>query len=93
VPPGEEAARTLAADGRALEFVRDQYRHGKPILALGGAVVLLRTAGLPATLPDGTQDPGLIVAPPGELGAAFAAFKAVLARHRVYARETDPPRV
>jgi catalase len=93
VPPGEAAARTLAADGRALEFVRDQYRHGKPILAFGDAVLLLRTAGLPGTLPDGSQDPGLIVAPPADLAAALAAFKAVLAGHRVYARETDPPRV
>jgi catalase len=93
VPPGEESARTLAADGRAIEFVRDQYRHGKPILALGDGVLLLHTAGLPATLPDGTQDPGLIVAAPADMGAALAAFKAMLARHRVYARETDPPRV
>jgi catalase len=35
----------------------------------------------------------LILADPANLNAALAAFRSVLARHKVYARETDPPRV
>jgi catalase len=93
LPPGEAASAALAQDGRVLEFIRDQYRHDKPLLVLGSGRQLAAAAGLPATLPNGEPDPGLIVAGPGGLNAALAAFKAALARHKVYVRETDPPRV
>nr|WP_314542869.1 catalase [uncultured Massilia sp.] len=93
IAPGEASAVALARDARVLDFVRDQYRHGKPLLALGAGARLLSAAGIPPTLPDGAPDPGVIVAEDGGLEAALAAFTAALARHRVYARETDPPRV
>jgi catalase len=93
LPDGAAAIATLAKDGRALEFVREQYRHGKPILALGAGSTLLRAAGVPFELPGGAADPGLIFSDGYDLRAALAAFEAALARHRVYARETDPPRV
>jgi catalase len=91
LPDGAAAAKALAADGRALEFLKDQYRHAKPILALGASSDILARAGVPTTLPTGKPDPGLIVAPSGE--QAFAAFTTALASHRVFARETDPPRI
>jgi catalase len=87
---GDAAVAALAADGLALEFVKDQYRHGKTILAFGGASALLRAAGIPPALPDGAADPGVIV---DETGAGPDAFLAALATHRHFARETDPPRV
>jgi catalase len=93
VPAGQASALAFSRDGRAIEFVRDQYRHDKPMLALGNASVLLTAAGIPSMLPNGEADPGVIVAPAAEFRAALAAFKDVLARHKVYARETDPPRV
>ena len=40
-----DAVAAPAADGRALEFVKDQYRHCKPILALGAASALLEQGG------------------------------------------------
>ena len=43
---------------------------------------------LPTTLPDGSDDPGLVMARSGD---AASAFIAALARHRHFARETDPP--
>jgi len=93
LPGGDAASAALAQDPRVVEFVRDQYRHGKPILALGAGALIVDAAGLPRQLPDGGNDPGLIVAANGELAAALGAFQAALAGHRVYARETDPPRV
>jgi catalase len=96
LPPGEAAAAALARDGRVLEFIRDQYRHDKPLLVLGAGRLLVTAAGLPAALPNGEPDPGLILADPADpagLDAALAAFRTALARHKVYARETDPPRV
>ena len=55
LPDGAGAVRALAADGRVLEFLKDQYRHCKPILALGAASALLEKAGIPATLPSGER--------------------------------------
>ena len=93
IAPGSAAVAALARDGRVLEFLRDAYRHDKPILALGAGRQLVTAANLPTTLPDGAPDPGLIQADTGELAAALDAFEAALAQHKVYARETDPPRV
>jgi catalase len=79
-------------DGRALEFVKDQYRHCKPLLVVGQGADLLKKAGIPMTLPSGERDPGLVVS--GDEGeAAIDAFIQALARHRHFERETDPPRV
>jgi catalase len=92
IPDGATAIHALAADGRVLEFVKDQYRHCKPILALGAAADFLVKAGIPATLDGGEPDPGLLTAAPGAKHIA-SAFIAALAKHRHFERETDPPRV
>jgi catalase len=88
-PDGEAAARALAANGRALEFLKDQYRHCKPVLVLGAAAALLKAAGVPRTLPSGNNDPGLIVGAAADASAVEAFIKAV-ARHRHYERESEP---
>jgi len=91
LPDGAGAVDALRADGRTLEFIKDQYRHCKPILALGTGEQLLRACGIAATLPDGQPDAGLIVA--ANTRAATDDFVAAIATHRHFARETDPPRV
>jgi len=85
VIPGGEAASNLAADGRMVEFVKDQYRHCKPILVLDGGSSMLAKAGIPTS----AKDPGLIVT--ADFGAATTAFIAALGRHRAFERDTDPP--
>ncbi|WP_440222811.1 catalase [Dokdonella sp. MW10] len=87
LPGGLGAIEALAADGRALEYVRDHYRHGKTILALGDATSLLEACGIDVSVPD----PGIVVASKGKQGVA--PFLAALSRHRHPERETDPPRV
>jgi catalase len=87
---GEGAAQRLASDGHTLEFIKDQYRHCKPILALGAAAALLEAAGVPA---GSSSDPGLLIMPAENPNAAAAAFIEAIARHRHFERETDPPRV
>ena len=91
IPESPAGAKTLAADGRVLEFLKDQYRHCKPMLALAGAKALLSTAGIPTTLADGRPDPGLILAADGKTG--IEKFMTALRAHRHFERETDPPRV
>ena len=93
VPDGEESVNALSRDAHALDFVREQYRHCKPILVLGAGAGLLAKAGVPPALPDGSDDPALLGAHGEDLKQALGAFKEALAAHRSFARETDPPMV
>jgi catalase len=91
IPDGESAARALSVVGQALEFVKDAYRHCKPILAIGAGAQLIEAAGIPKSLPDGKADPGLLLSNGGnDLASRFVA---AIARHRHFERQTDPPRV
>ena len=91
LPDGAEAIDALRADGRTLEFIKDQYRHCKPILALGASDQLLTACGIDTALPDGQPDAGRDHHDGRE--PATDAFVAAIAKHRHFARETDPPRV
>ena len=93
VPDGEGAVAALGRDAHALDFVREQYRHCKPIMVLGAGAALLAKAGVPPKLPDGSDDPGLLGADGEDLKQALGAFKEALAMHRSFGRETDPPMV
>nr|ACF98209.1 putative catalase [uncultured bacterium 1114] len=93
VPGGEGATEAFSESGQALEFLKDQYRHCKPILMLGSAGELLDQARIPMALPTGDADPGLFRMPEGEVDDAVAAFIGALTRHRIPERETDPPLV
>jgi catalase len=91
LPDGPDAIDSLSADGRSLEFIKDQYRHCKPILVLGASERLLDACGIGAASPDGEADSGLIVA--SNTAGAEDRFIAAIAKHRHFARETDPPRI
>jgi catalase len=90
VVPDGKAAAALANVGLALEFVKDQYRHCKPILVLGSGKALLEAVKIPLELPDGKRDPGILL---GEQKAGSREFIAAIAKHRHFERQTDPPRV
>jgi len=87
VPDGDQVVAALGRNAQAIDFVREQYRHCKPILVLGAGAGLLAKAMVPTALPDGSDDPGLL------LDAPLASFIEALAGHRAFARETDPPMV
>ncbi|MGZ8228344.1 MAG: catalase [Burkholderiales bacterium] len=91
VLPDGPATGELGQLGHAVEFLKDQYRHCKPILLLGRASELLDEVGVPLTLPSGERDPGLLQFAGNEIDAAVAAFVDALAKHRHFDRETDPP--
>jgi catalase len=93
IPDGEEASAALSESGHAKEFLKDQYRHCKPILLLGSARTLLEVAGIPAELADGDADPGLLQYGAEDTDGAVAAFVEAVTKHRHFERETDPPRV
>jgi catalase len=93
IPDGAAAIESLSLEGHALEFVKDQYRHCKPILALGAGADLLAKANIPETLPSGEADPGLLHFDAAEIDAATTAFAAAIGKHRHFERWSDPPRV
>ena len=62
-------------------------------MALGAGEGLLDKAMIPKALPDGAEDPGLVVGAAGKTDVSLDAFKGALAGHRSFARETDPPAV
>lgn len=74
-------------DFDALDFVQQQYRHCKPVLAVGYTSQELADEKIPSTLPDGTSDPAVIVDQQPLAAGSIAQFKSSLAMHRVFARE------
>lgn len=92
LPRGPEAVATLSKDVHTLEFIKDQYRHGKTLLVMGDSRALLKMAGIEPQLPGGGADPGIVIADSGR-PEAIVAFMEAMAKHRHPERETDPPRV
>jgi catalase len=73
--------------GAAVEFVKEQFRHCKPILVAGPAPALLAAAGIAAP-----SDAGFIDAAAQGMAAKAAAqaFIKAVGKHRHYEREQDP---
>lgn len=92
VPGGKVHVDTLGNIGHALEFIKDQYRHAKPILALQEGVNLVENAGAPTMLPSGKPDPGIITSR-GTAAEALPDFVRAIGMHRHHEREMDPPEV
>jgi catalase len=93
VPCGRQAATQLLRLGHALEFAKDQYRHAKPILAIGAGRDFVEGAGIALTLSSGDSDSGLIHASVEEIEAVLPTFIEAVARHRHHGREMDPPTI
>jgi len=81
---GEHAPGSLLSDP-AIEFVKDQYRHCKTILAQGRGVHVLEAAGIAPSLATGERDPGIIIVD----SDGSDPFIAALARHRHWERAED----
>lgn len=89
LPPGQAASGALAQLGQAVEFVRDQYRHCKAILAIGAGEVLLEAAMIPTQ----GQDAAVVVSSVEERQTAMEEFIRAVEKHRNWDRATDPPHV
>jgi catalase len=76
-----------------MEFIKDQYRHGKTIFAGAASAQLLAKAGIAPKLPSGKPDPGVIVSTPALLEDQVSKFIAAIGKHRHAGRDQDPPAV
>jgi catalase len=81
VPDGEKAAERLALLGQALEFIKNQYRHCKPILMLGAGRKVVEGAGVAIAKDDWA------------LVKDAKSFVGAVSRHRNWDRALDPPQV
>jgi len=95
LPAGAAGVEALQKVGQTGEFIKDQYRHAKTILALGESSGLLDGAGAFRIMPNGKEDPGIVLADgkSKSVQAAAKTFINAMARHRHWDRETDPPMV
>jgi len=82
VPDGDGAGEQLASLGHVAEFLKDQFRHCKPILILGAGERVLAEAGLPT---NDASDWALV--------RDVAAFIEAMGKHRNWHRITDPPQI
>ena len=82
VPDGSAASEGLAQLGQALEFIKDQYRHCKPILMLGSGRQVVERAGV--RVGEGGD---------WALTTDLKAFMKAVGRHRNWERAVDPPLV
>jgi catalase len=89
VADGAASVKALMGNADALDFVRQQFRHCKPVLAVGAGADLLRKAGVPDTTADGSADPSMWNPALGAFLPALQEFKAALAAHRNFQREVD----
>jgi catalase len=77
VPGGAAGVLALQADGDALHFVSEAYKHGKPIAASRDGSGVLRTAGVPEGASGVAEGSGPTLA---------QAFIAAIERHRAWDR-------
>ncbi|MCT2584356.1 catalase [Actinophytocola sp. S1-96] len=100
VPCGPSSVETLAADGYAVHFVLEAFKHAKAVAAFGSGVDLLRRIGVRevrfAEDTNVESDLGVVTTTAaagdltGELSARFVeAFADGIAAHRAWARRTD----
>ncbi|GAB3691898.1 catalase [Saccharopolyspora tripterygii] len=98
VPGGAESARTLVADGHAVHFVAEAYKHHKAIAAADEGVDVVRQAGVAEQARERAErdgfaaDRGVVLAAStgGSLPENFVEeFAAALGRHREWDRDTS----
>lgn len=81
VPAGKTAIATLMADGDALYYMLQAYRHLKPLAFVGDAREIPKAAGLP----DDKDDAGLIMENDAEKAAK--GLVEAMKQHRIWSRE------
>jgi len=87
LPDGVDGVTTLGGHVEVMDFISNQFRHGKTLLAIGAAKALLERAGAGASLASGEPDPGIVIGAAAETEHAAAVFIAALGRHRHPERE------
>ncbi|HVA25365.1 MAG TPA: catalase [Chloroflexota bacterium] len=91
IPGGEQSVAALKAQGDALHFVQEAYRHAKPIGASGAGIELLATTHLPVGGAAGKPSESAgsthgVVTGRGDLTVFCEKFVEAIAQHRHWLR-------
>ena len=86
VPAGAASASALKGSADAVHFLREAYKHAKPIAALGEGSDLLSAAGVLPPQPPGTRRPGIQLAPASGARDLASAFIEDISVHRHWER-------
>jgi catalase len=85
VPAGSAGVEALRANGDAIHFVAEAYKHCKPIGAVAEGVALLEAAGIRGEAADPTE--GVVTAgQPADAAATARRFVESLGEHRFFMR-------
>ena len=87
IADGVDGVAALARDGHTLDFIKDQFRHGKTILAVGASRILLTDAAVGPAHADKSKLPGVFCASYSK--ASTDAFIAAVVCHRHPGREAQ----
>ena len=87
LPDGARGVKALGALIEVMDFISNQHRHGKTLLALGASKALMAQAGASPTLASGEADPGIVIGTAAKAERAVADFITALGRHRHPERE------
>jgi catalase len=88
LPDGASGVKLLGTRVEVMDFISNQVRHGKTVLALGTSKGLIRQAGMASTLANGKSDPGILLEDAANAEQAATAFIGALGKHRHPERET-----
>jgi catalase len=89
LPNGASSVKTLGSLVEVMDFISNQYRHGKTILALGESKALMVQAGVATTLANGDADPGVLTGDSAKAVQAAKGFITALGKHRHAEREAS----
>lgn len=87
LPDGAQGVEALGRRVEVMDFIANQYRHGKTLLALGASRTLLERAAVSPTLADGAPDPGILFADCAVAAQALQDFIVAVGKHRHPERE------
>lgn len=87
VPGGQGSARAIGDSAAGMEFIKDQYRHCKPILALNEGVTVVRDAGVSVVRESGGIDAGVVLVEKESVQDGLSKFIQAIAKHRHFIRE------
>jgi putative intracellular protease/amidase len=83
LPDGAGGVKTLGGHIEVIDFISNQFRHGKTLLAIGASQALLERAGASPSLENGEPDPGILIGSAAKAEHAAANFIAAMGRQRL----------
>ena len=87
LPDGAAGVKLLGSRVEVMDFISNQYRHGKTILALGAAKALLDKTSVEVMMKNGERDPSILTGDSAKAEQAIKGFITALGKHRHAERE------